>query len=60
MFYLEQQNPTGRHCNAWKVRKSYWFSMDWDVHEAATAYTMYSTNFCQPEQTLRESAGQWR
>jgi len=60
--YLERHNATDRHRNARKGRKTYRFSKDWDVHEAVTAFTMYSYNFCWPVRTLRERAGrgQWR
>ncbi len=52
--YLERQNATDRHRNARKGRKTYRFSKDWDVHAAATAFTMYSYNFCWPVRTLRQ------
>jgi hypothetical protein len=60
--YLERQHGTDRHRNARKGRKTYRFSKDWEVHEAMTAYTMYSYNFCWPVRTLRErdEAGRWR
>jgi hypothetical protein len=60
--YLERQNATDRHRNARKARKTYRFSKDWDVHEAVTAFTMYSYNFCWPVRTLRErdGVGRWR
>jgi hypothetical protein len=59
--YLERQNATDRHRNARKGRKTYRFSKDWDAHEALTAFTMYSYNFCWPVRTLREKAagGRW-
>jgi len=60
--YLERQNATDRHRNARKGRKTYRFSKDWEVHEAVTAFTMYSYNFCWPVRTLREcdEARRWR
>jgi hypothetical protein len=58
--YLERQNATDRHRNARKGRKTYRFSKDWDIHEAVTAFTMYSANFCRPVRTLREQAGKGR
>jgi hypothetical protein len=60
--YLERQNATDRHRNARKARKTYRFSKDWDVHEAVTAFTLYSYNFCWPVRTLRakDGAGRWR
>jgi hypothetical protein len=60
--YLERQNATDRHRNARKGRKTYRFSKDWDVHEAVTAFTLYSYNFCWQVRTLREphGRGRWR
>ena len=52
--YVERQNGTDRNRNARKVRKTYCFSKDWEVHEAVTYFTMYSYNFCWPVRTLRE------
>jgi hypothetical protein len=52
--HLERSNGTDRHRNARKVRKTYRFSKDWDVHEAVTCLTMYSANFCKPVRTLRQ------
>ena len=52
--YLERQNATDRHRNARKGRRTYRFSKDWEVHEALTAFTMYSYNFCWPVRTLRQ------
>jgi IS1 family transposase len=51
--FAERQNGTDRNRNARKVRKSYCFSKDWDVHNAMTYFTMYSYNFCWPVRTLR-------
>lgn len=60
--FIERQNGTDRNRNARKVRKSYCFSKNWDVHEAVTYFTMYSYNFCWPVRTLRvrEADGHWR
>jgi hypothetical protein len=58
--YLERQNATDRHRNARKGRKTYRFSKDWDVHAAATAFTLYSYNFCWPVRTLRQPGGRGR
>jgi hypothetical protein len=52
--YVERQNGTDRNRNARKVRKTYCFSKDWEVHEAVTYFTMYSSNFCWPVRTLRQ------
>src|SRR5262245_46365013 len=54
--FVERHNGTDRHRNARKVRKSYCFSKDWDVHEALTYFTMYSYNFCWPVRTLRQGS----
>ncbi len=60
--FIERQNATDRHRNARKSRKTYRFSKDWQFHEAATYFTMYSYNFCWPVRTLREPIGDghWR
>src|SRR5512146_262719 len=49
---LERQHATDRHRNARKVRRSYCFSKDWDLHNAATYFSLYSYNFCWPVRTL--------
>ena len=41
---IKRQNGTDRHRCSRKIRKSYCFSKDWDVHRAATCLTMYSYN----------------
>lgn len=51
--FIERHNGTDRNRNARKVRKSYCFSKDWDVHNAMTYFIMYSYNFCWPVRTLR-------
>jgi IS1 family transposase len=61
--FVERHNGTDRNRNARKVRKTYCFSKDWEVHEAMTYFTMYSYNFCWPVRTLRireEKDGHWR
>jgi hypothetical protein len=60
--YLERHNATDRHRNGRKGRKTYRFSKDWEAHEAMTAFTMYSYNFCWPVRTLRQKddEGRWR
>jgi hypothetical protein len=55
--FVERHNGTDRNRNARKVRKSYCFSKNWDVHEAVTYFTLYSYNFCWPVRTLRVRAG---
>ena len=59
--FVERHNGTDRNRNARKVRKTYCFSKDWDVHEAVTYFSYYSYNFCWPVRTLRErkAAGKW-
>jgi hypothetical protein len=60
--YLERHNGTDRHRNARKARKTYRFSKEWTMHEAVSAFTHYSYNFCWPVRTLRQKddAGRWR
>jgi IS1 family transposase len=59
--FIERHNGTDRNRNARKVRKSYCFSKDWDVHNAMTYFTMYSYNFCWPVRTLhvQDNNGRW-
>ena len=60
--FIERQNGTDRNRCSRKIRKSYCFSKDWDVHRAATCFSMYSYNFCWPVRTLRKSdafKGSW-
>jgi hypothetical protein len=52
--HIERCNGTDRHRNARKVRKTYRFSKDWDVHEAMTHFVTFSGNFCKPVRTLRQ------
>ena len=42
--FVERHNGTDRNRCSRKVRKSYCFSKDWDVHRAATCLSMYSYN----------------
>jgi IS1 transposase len=55
--FIERHNGTDRNRNARKVRKTYCFSKDWEVHEAVTYFTLYSYNFCWPVRTLRQKVG---
>ncbi len=59
--FVERQNGTDRNRNGRKVRKTYCFSKDWEVHDAVTYFTMYTYNFCWPVRTLRRQGpdGQW-
>ena len=60
--FIERYNGTDRNFNARKVRKTYCFSKDWQVHEAVTYFSRYSYNYCWVVRTLRESdeEGRWR
>ena len=60
--FVERHNGTDRNRCSRKVRKSYAFSKDWEVHRAATAFSYFSYNFCWPVETLRERGadGRWR
>ncbi len=50
--FVERNNGTDRSQNARKARQTYGFSKDWDLHNAATYFIMYSYNFCWPVRTL--------
>jgi IS1 family transposase len=54
--YVERHNGTDRNRNARKVRKTYCFSKDWEVHEAVSYFTLYSYNFCWTVRTLRQGS----
>ena len=56
--FVERYNGTDRHQNARKVRRSYRFSKDWDVHQVATYFSTYSYDFCWPVRTLRRQTPQ--
>jgi len=60
--FVERQNGTDRGRNARKTRKTYRFSKDWQVHEAMTYLTLYSSNFCWCVRTLRvkDEQGRWQ
>jgi IS1 family transposase len=60
--FIERHNGSDRHRNSRKVRKTYRFSKDWEVHEAVTYFTMYQANFCCPVRTLRQKdeEGRWQ
>ena len=55
--FIERQNATDRNRCSRKVRKSQGFSKNWDVHRAATCFSMYSYNFCWAVRTLRRPDG---
>ena len=60
--FVERHNGTDRNRCSRKVRKTYAFSKNWDVHRAATAFSYFSYNFCWPVRTLRVKGddGRWR
>ena len=60
--FVERHNGTDRNRCSRKVRKSYAFSKDWEVHHAATMFSYFSYNFCWAVRTLRERGanGRWR
>jgi IS1 family transposase len=60
--FVERHNGTDRNRCSRKVRKSYAFSKNWDVHRAATMFGHFSYNFCWPIRTLRVrgAEGRWR
>lgn len=60
--FVERHNGTDRNRCSRKVRKSYAFSKDWDMHRAATQFSYFSYNFCWPVRTLRERTddGRWQ
>ena len=58
--FVERHNGTDRNRNGRKVRKTYCFSKDWQVHEAVTYFPLHSANFCCPVRTLRERDGDGR
>ena len=51
--FVERHNGTDRNRCSRKVRKTYAFSKDWDLHRAATQFSHFSYNFCWPVRTLR-------
>jgi len=60
--FVERHNGTDRGRCSRKVRKSYAFSKDWEVHRAATVFSYLSYNFCWPVRTLRVKGdgGRWQ
>lgn len=59
-FFVERHNGSDRHRNSRKVRKTYRFSKDWEVHAAVSYFTLFSANFCCPVRTLRVKVGRKR
>jgi IS1 family transposase len=60
--FVERHNGTDRGRCSRKVRKSYAFSKNWEVHRAATMFSYFSYNFCWPVRTLgfRGRDGLWQ
>ncbi len=59
--FVERHNGTDRNRCSRKVRKTYAFSNDWEVHRAATMFSHFSYNFCWPVRTLRVKVdGRWQ
>lgn len=50
--FVERHNATDRHQNGRKVRKTYTFSKDWDIHNAMSYFVGFSYNFCWPVRSL--------
>jgi len=55
--FVERHNGTDRNRCSRKVRKSYAFSKEWEVHRAATAFSDFSYNFCWPVETENPGDG---
>ena len=60
--FVERHNATDRNRCRRKVRKTYAFSKDWEVHRTATVFSYFSYNFCWPVRTLRVRGehGRWQ
>ena len=60
--FVERNNGTDRGHNSCKRRKTYCFSKDWELHNAASYFIGFSYNFCWPVRTLRIKGadGQWQ
>ncbi|MFH0939621.1 MAG: hypothetical protein V1899_10130 [Planctomycetota bacterium] len=50
--FVERNNGTDRGQNARKVRQTYCFSKDWELHNATSYFIAFSYNFCWPVRTL--------
>jgi IS1 family transposase len=59
--FLERHNGTDRNRNSRKIRRTYCFSKDWEIHRAEGYFTLYSYNFCWCVRTLaqRQGEGSW-
>jgi hypothetical protein len=49
--FVERQNGTERGQNSPKARKTYCFSKDWDLHNAASYFIGFRCNFRPPDLT---------
>jgi hypothetical protein len=50
--FVERLNGTERGMNARTTRKTYCFSKEWELHNAAVFFIGFSYNFCWPVRTL--------
>ncbi|MDB5306712.1 MAG: hypothetical protein JWO38_914 [Gemmataceae bacterium] len=59
--FVERHHGTDRNRCRRKVRKSYAFSKEWDVHRAAALVRHFSDDSCWPVRTLRQrgAEGRW-
>jgi hypothetical protein len=59
--FVERRHETDRGQNARKLRRTYRFSKDWNVHVAMIYFTASQSNFCWPGRTLPTKAevGRW-
>lgn len=60
--FVERHNGTDRGQNSRKARKTYCFSKEWDLHNAASYFIGFSYNFCWPVRTLhfKGADGRWQ
>jgi hypothetical protein len=60
--FVERHKGTDRNRCSRKVRKTYGFSKDWELHRAATRFSHFRYHFCWPVRTLRVrgETGRWR
>jgi len=58
---VERHHGTDRHRHGRKIRTTLGGSKDWQLHNAVTSFTMYSSNVCWPVRTRRSrgAEGQW-
>ena len=54
--FVERENGTSRLFNARKVRKTYQFSKDWDIHEGMGWFEIGQYNFSWAVETLKIKA----